>query len=207
MLEAYRPGQILEGIVDALAPRRRSRGLGLPQGLRLVALRLEAGLRETPERFYPVVQFVRGLGPSQKRRFLLYLATETLNEALEDSDTPPAVVDLLHRVCSELAAPDVDESRWQDLAQAILDAAPHRHRRRHIHCHGAVTSDRRLLVLRGLVMPRGKDPFRFFPLSWTIAYAMSDYDKDHFVLIGPRPARRVRRLIPWIERELVAVIS
>lgn len=206
-LEPYRPGQVVEGIVDALAPKRRSRGLGLPRQLRLVALRLEAGKRETPERFHPVVQFVRSLGATQRRRFLLYLATDTLHEALEDADASPTVVDLLQRARSVLSAPKVDENGWQDLAQAILDAEPRRRRRRHVHCHGAVTKDRRLLLLRGLVMPREKDPFLFYPLSWTIAYAMSDYDQDHFVLIGPRPAARVRRLIPWIEKELVAVVS
>lgn len=206
-LEPYWPGQVVEGIVDALAPKRRSRGLGLPQQLRLVALRLEAGRRETPERFYGVADFVRSLGATQKRRFLHFLAAEALVEAAADPDCSPAVLDLLHRACGTLSTSRENDMEWQDLAHAILKADPRRRRRRHIHCHGETTTDRRLLVLRGLVMPASADAFLPRELPWTIAYAMSDYDQDHFVLIGPRPAARVRRLIPWIEKELVAVVS
>lgn len=47
------PAHLAPGIASALAPKRRGRGLALRQRLRLVAMRLEAGLRETPQWFLP----------------------------------------------------------------------------------------------------------------------------------------------------------
>jgi hypothetical protein len=37
-----------------------------------------------------------------------------------------------------------------------------------------------------------------FCLWYAIAYAMSDYDYDHFEMIGPDVARRIGRLATWV---------
>ncbi len=203
MVERYSRGQTLEGIVDALAPRRKGFGLTIPQRLRLVALRLEAGLRETPERFYPFAHFVLRFDTQQRRRFLFFLASEALHEASSSGGCSPVVLDLLERACHHFAGGyRSDTEERQQLTCDILAAERPKRRRRHVHCHGQITADRWLLLLRGLVTAVEAETFRPYYLAWTIAYAMADYDYDHFVMKGPAPAQRVRRLIDWLEQEM-----
>lgn len=197
------PARTREGHGDALAPKRRGRGMPLPQRLRMVAIRLEAGLRETPQRFIPVASYVAGLGMRAKRRFLQQLIVETLMEAVQDPNCPEAVCrpliearDLTRANCADRAR------RRRALRDAVRLAAPPRRRRRSIHCHGAITMDRRLLFLRAILTEREDQAFGVATLRWAIAYAMADYDHDHFTMQGVHIARRVRRLADWVEKEM-----
>ncbi len=118
-----------------------------------------------------------------------------------DAGCSSPVRDLLHEAAGLLAT---DRPDWCELFRAALEqridaAAPNR-RRRHIHCHGAIASDRRLLLLREVL--RSCTPERGFQGWAAIAYAMSDYDWDHFVMLGPNCAGRVGRLASWVGRSL-----
>lgn len=200
-----RPARIRDGIADALAPKRRGYGMPLPQRLRLVAVRLEAGLRETPQRFVPVAHYVARLGMRAKRRFLRFLVAEALVEAVVTPGCPDQVFDLLVKARDVLA--ERTEDRWarrQALVAEIAVAAPRLRRRRSIHCHGAIASDRRLLLLRSIVAEHEPDALTPHALGWAIAYAMADYDRDHFVMQGKHLARRVQRLADWVEAEMAA---
>lgn len=198
-----RPARTKEGIGDALAPKRRGRGMPLPQRLRLIAVRLEAGMRETPQRFVPVAEFVTGLGIRAKRRFLRFLIIEALVEAVVTPGCPERVVDLLAKARDVLAEGGADRSgRRRALVAEIAMAAPPLRRRRSIHCHGAIATDRRLLLLRTVITENERDALTSHALRWAIAYAMSDYDRDHFSMIGVHLGRRVRSLADWIEREM-----
>lgn len=138
-----------------------------------------------------------------RRRLLHFLVSGMLREAIASGMCPPTVLDLLARareVVSD-ASPGAEERR-SALAEAILAAEMPRGRRRHIHCHGAITSDRRLLFLRSLVPVEEADALTPLNLWRVIAYAMSDYDYDHFVLKGAHIAVRIRALADWVEREI-----
>lgn len=189
------------GMADPLARKRRGHGQPLPARLRLVAQRLEAGLRETPQRFVPVAYHVARLQPSLRRRFLSFLLSMTLMEAALDPSCPAPVLLLLQRAAELMESGHLPHrARRRDaLADDIRAAMPRRRRRRSIHCHGVVTADRRLLVLGGIICAEGCDPCLPERLRWTIAYAMADYDGDHFVMRGVRSARRVRALADWLE--------
>jgi len=203
VLGPRRPARLPPEDVDLLSPRRRGRGMPLPQRMRMVAVRLEAGLRETPQRFMPVAAHVAGLGLHAKRRFVLWLIEETLAEAAEDAGCPEDVRQLLAEAC-EVSRPNCRDrsARRQALREAVSLAAPRLRRRRSIHCHGAITRDRRLLFLRTIVAEREAQVFAFETLCWTIAYAMADYHRDHFVMRGAGVGRRVRRLADWVEAEM-----
>lgn len=198
-----RPARTRDGIADALAPKRPGRGMPLPQRLRLVAVRLEAGLRETPQRFVPVAHYVARLGMRAKRRFLRFLVAEALVEAVVTPGCPDRVFALLVKARDVLA--EGAEDRWarrQALVAEIAEAAPRLRRRRSIHCHGAIASDRRLLLLRSIVTEHGPDALTPHALGWAIAYAMADYDRDHFVMKGLHLAPRIRALADWVEAEM-----
>lgn len=198
-----RPARTKDGIGDALAPKRRGRGMPLPQRLRLVAVRLEAGMRETPQRFFPVAEFVAGLGVRAKRRFLRFLVVEALVEAVVTPGCPERVLDLLAKAREVLAEGVADRSgRRRALVAEIAMATPPQRRRRSIHCHGAIASDRRLLLLRSIITENEPDALTPHALRWAIAYSMSEYDRDHFVMRGAHLARRVRALADWIEGEM-----
>lgn len=201
--EPRRPARTREGIGDALSPKRRGRGMPLPQRLRMVAIRLEAGLRETPQRFVPVAAYVSGLGTRAKQRFMQSLIIETLVEAVLDPNCPEAVRRLLIEARDLTRADCTDRmGRRRALLEAVRLAAPPLRRRRSIHCHGAVTTDRRLLFLRAILTDREDKAFGLATLRWAIAYAMADYDHDHFVMQGAHLGRRVRRLADWVEAEM-----
>jgi hypothetical protein len=198
-----RPARTRDRIADALASKRPGRGMPPPQRLRLVAVRLEAGLRETPQRFFPVAHCVARLGMRAKRRFLRFLVAEALVEAVVSPGCPDRVYDLLVKAQGVLA--EGTEDRWarrQALVAEIAVATPRLRRRRSIHCHGAIASDRRLLLLRSIVTEHGPDALTPHALGWAIAYAMADYDRDHFVMKGAHLARRVRALADWVESEM-----
>lgn len=200
-----KPCRMKEEMTNALAPKRSCRGMTAPQCLRLVAVRLEAGMRETPYRFYSVALHVARLDLPTKRRFLAFLAAEVHREAMSSNTSAPAVLDLLARAREVLSDSDSHASageQWQALAGDILAAETPRCRRRHIHCHGEVTSDRCLLFLRSLIPKDEADAFKGFKLQLTIAYAMADYEYDHFVLKGSHIAARVRALVHWVEYEM-----
>ena len=192
-----------ERMDDASTARRRARGMPLHQRLRLVALRLDAGLRETPQRFLPIAHHVAGADRQLQGRLLQVLIDEVQQHAVAPPVNAQGARDLL--ACAREvvfdAAPGVEERR-RDLASAILAAELPRQRRRHIHSHGAVTADRRLLFLRSLVLLLRADRRTSHHLWLAIAHAISDYDRDHFVLQGAHIAVRVRRLADWIEREM-----
>jgi hypothetical protein len=200
-----RPARTRDGIADALAPKRRGYGMPLPQRLRLVAVRLEAGLRETPQRFVPVAEYVARFGMQAKRRFVRFLIVETLREALLSPGCPEPVLDLLLKTHDVLTDAGRDRSaRRRALVAEIAAAVPHRRRRRSIHCHGMIASDRRLLLLRAVMTEHEAGAFEVHSLRWAIAYAMAGYDHDHFVMQGKHLARRVQRLANWIEAEMAA---
>ncbi|GGJ16971.1 hypothetical protein [Neoroseomonas lacus] len=190
---------------DVLAPKRRGHGMALPQRLRMMAIRLEAGLRETPQRFIPLAFHAARLDEEARRRLLHFLVSDVQREAIASPTCPPRVLDLLDRARDAVAgeSPECDERR-RTLANDILAQEMPRRRRRHIHCHGAITSDRRLLFLRTVLLAEEADAFTPLNLWRVIAYAMADYDYDHFVLKGPHIAVRVRALAHWVEREMAS---
>ncbi len=180
----------------------------LPQRLRMVAMRLEAGLRETPQRFVPVAAYVAGLGMRAKRRFMQSLIIETLIEAVQDPNCPEAVSRFLIEARDLTRADRTDRTgRRRALLEAVKLAAPPLRRRRSIHCHGAVTTDRRLLFLRAILTEREDQAFDVETLRWAIAYAMADYDRDHFVMQGVHLGRRVRRLADWVEAAMATTVG
>lgn len=189
---------------DPLARKRRGRGIALPARMRLVALRLEAGRRETPQRFLPVAAWVFRLPPPARRRFVDFLLALTAADAVLDTACPAPVLDLLRRAISLERRGSGSDHRRQALTDAIHTVAPPQRRRRSVHCHGQVVPDRRLLVLRGIVTDVERDAWEPAVLRWTIAYAMADYDRDHFVMRGAHLAQRVRALAAWIEAEMAA---
>lgn len=83
----------------------------------------------------------------------------------------------------------------------VLALAPRRRRRRSIHRHGKIALDRRLLLARAILDDAewwGRDDAAWYTLWLVTSYAMSDYNRDHFVTQGPNVERRVRRLAAWI---------
>ncbi len=202
-MQVRRSQEPLEAVQGVLAPKRRGHGMALPQRLRMMAIRLEAGLRETPQRFIPLAFHIARIDEAARRRFLHFLVSDVQREAFASSTCPPAVLYLLARARHVVAdaSPECDERR-RTLADDILAEEAPRRGRRHIHCHGAITSDRRLLFLRSAVSPDEADAFVPMALWRTIAYAMSDYDVDHFVMRGAHIAVRVRALAAWVEREI-----
>lgn len=193
----------LDALQGVLAPKRRGHGMALPQRLRMMAIRLEAGLRETPQRFIPLAFHAVRLDEEAKRCLLHFLVSDVQREASASQTCPPVVLNLLTRARDVVVdeSPDCDERR-RALAKDILAQEMPRRRRRHIHCHGAITMDRRLLFLRTVLPAEEADAFTPLNLWRVIAYAMADYDYGHFVLKGPHIAVRVRALADWVEREL-----
>ena len=195
----------LDALQSVLAPKRRGHGMALPQRLRMMAVRLDAGLRETPQRFIPLAFHMTRVDETVRRRLLHFLISDVQREAMTSPTCPPRVLDLLDRARNIVAdeSPACDERR-RALAKDILAQEMPRRRRRHIHCHGAITLDRRLLFLRAAVPVEAADAFTSLNLWRAIAYAMSDYEYDHFVLKGPHIAVRVRALADWVEREMAS---
>lgn len=195
----------------ATSKKFRGRGMRPPDRLRLVAQRLEAGLRETPQRFIPTSFYIERLDQPAKRRFLEFLVAAVYQEAASSLHTPPTILALLARTQDVISRWDGETEAELDLvAEAIVAVEPPRYRRRHIYGHGSITSDRRLLFLRSVVpaarfsgaRPAEPEHFEYFKWWRTIAYAMADYDYDHFVMKGAHIAARVHALADWLEEEM-----
>lgn len=183
----------------ALQPRRKGRGLELAARMRLVALRLDAGLRETPQRYGPLARWAvrQGQCCEPLARFLVAEAVASL--AVEPAGHPN-LPNLLRQSAAWLAAAPDAMSAEVLLLLVLMDAPMVRHRRS-IHCHGWRTADRRLLLLRALLVAHHRRPDAWgqaFYLEQAIAYAIADYDRDHFEMIGPGPAARAHRLADWV---------
>lgn len=194
---------MMDDIRNPLARKRRGRGMPLPSRLRLVALRLEAGMRETPERFFPVAGYAMRLSVRAQRRLLLFLVTLTLDDAAGDAACSDRVIDLLARSRDILARHGTNLSaRRHVLLDDIEAAVPYMRRRRSVHCHGRIASDRRLLLLRSIMAEKESGALEPMALRWAFAYALADYDRDHFVMQGAHIGQRVRAMADWIEAEM-----
>lgn len=174
---------------------------GLAGRLHRVAGNLAAGRRETPQRLIPLAAAIARSGEARLRlvRFLLAAA---LAEAEGDASCSPAVFDLLRRTSAAVARCEpTNVTPLQEVGAEVLAAAPRLHRRRSIHCHGQVASDRRLLLLRAVLddSEAWSHDGGWYTLWLAAAYAMSDYDHDHFVMLGPLVAARIGRLARWVE--------
>lgn len=44
-------------------------------------------------------------------------------------------------------------------------------------------------------------------LRWAIAYAMADYDCDHFAMKGAHLARRIGSLAYWLKKEMACAVG
>ncbi len=160
--------------------------MSVAQRLRLMALRFDAGLRETPGRFLPLAYAVVHRGKPATRRLLGFLVEQALDEASADKSCPAQLIELLAQAQIVLQHADGCDEGWRaQLAANILAAEPRRRRRRNVRSHGRVTQDRKLSLLRSLVPLREADLFRPPLLCFTIAYAIAEYETDHFVLQGP----------------------
>lgn len=162
----------LDALQSVLAPKRRGHGMALPQRLRLMAVRLDAGLRETPQGFIPLAFHMTRVDETVRRRLLHFLISDVQREAMTSPTCPPRVLDLLDRARNIVAdeSPACDERR-RALAKDILAQEMPRRRRRHIHCQGAITMDRRLLFLRTVLPAEEADAFTPVNLWRVIAYA------------------------------------
>ena len=191
---------------NLLAPKRRGRGLPLSARLRLVAERLDGGLRETPQRFLPVAARMASTEPGRQRSYLRFLVVETLADAAADPACSPQVLGFLIRVRQVLTgdAPAA-AAQGQALAAEVEAVAPHRRRRRSIHCHGVVTEDRRLLLVQEALRGSATEAVGMWTLYLATAYAVADYDRDHFVMRGRHIALRVRALSDWLECNAPAI--
>jgi hypothetical protein len=164
--------------------------------LHLVAANLEAGRREDATRL--ITPAIYAETNNQIRPLLRFLVQEALAQ-LDNEPAPPSMLQaLLARAAYFLASPASD---WHvqfrlECGDAILQAAPYRRRRRHSHCHGQVASDRRWLLVREIL--DGCTPAKWLVVWWAIAYTISNYDRNHFVMQGAEIAPRLRRLAAWL---------
>ena len=171
----------------------------LAQRLSRVAEHLAAGRRETPQRFIPIA--THATRHQRARPLLSFLLNDAATHAQTDPACTPPTRTLLTQAALRIAT---DGPNWHSdfthaLGPAIQAAAPQTHRRRHIHCHGWTTPDRRLLLLR-TVLNHGANPDRY-DLTIATAYAMSNYDYDHFEMTGPAVATRIHRLAAWVRQQ------
>lgn len=173
-----------------------------------VADNLAAGRRETPQRFIPVAVHAARRGVAGRTALLRFLLADTLAEAESDGGCCPGVLDLLRRTSAAVDGHQtLGAAALAALGPAILALAPRRRRRRSVHCHGQITTDRRLLLLRAVLddsadWTKGRPAWHHLWLA--TAYAAAGYERDHFVLLGPAVERRVRRLAGWVGAEAAA---
>ncbi|MBR0682855.1 hypothetical protein GXW74_20345 [Roseomonas eburnea] len=177
------------------AVRRRP---GIAARLDAVAENLRQGRRETPQRFIPLARACIA-EPARSDDLVRFLIDDVAAEAAADASCTPAVRALVDRMLCAVEQPSPDRTRSIiALGPEILAAAPRRRHRRSVHGHGWITADRRLLFLRAVFdeatgrsgRPRG----RWYALWLATAYAMSEYETDHFEMRGPIVEARVRRL-------------
>ncbi|MBY0333208.1 MAG: hypothetical protein K2X49_21305 [Acetobacteraceae bacterium] len=162
---------------------------------------MAAGRRETPQRFIPVA---RHAAEDARRRLALtrFLLADALTEAAEEGEHSATALALLARIAAAVGTEgEADLAALRSLRDEVMALAPRHRRRRSIHCHGKITLDRRLLLARAILDDAeawGRDGAAWYSLWLALSYAVSDYDRDHFVTLGPRAERRVRRLAAWI---------
>lgn len=176
-------------------------GTRLAARLERVADNLAAGRRETPQRFIPVARYAAE--DAQRRLALVrFLLADALAEAPEEGEHSAAALTLLARIASAVGTEgDADTTAVCGLEGNVLALAPRIGRRRSTHCHGRIAADRRLLLARAVLDDArcwGRDEVVWYTLWLAVSYAVSDYDRDHFVTLGPCVERRVRRLAAWI---------
>jgi hypothetical protein len=175
-------------------------GSRLAARLERVAENLAAGRRETPQRFIPVA---RHAAEDARLRLALvrFLLADALTEAAEEGEHSAMALALLARIAEAVGTEgDADLAALRALRDEVMALAPRRRRRRSIHCHGKITVDRRLLLARAVLDDAeawGRDGAGWYTLWLAASYAVSDYDRDHFVTVGPHVERRVRRLAAW----------
>ena len=172
-------------------------GSRLAARLDRVADNLAAGRRETPQRFIPVARH----GAEDPRRLLAlvrFLLADALAEAAEEGDHSATALALLARIAGAVGSEGpADATALRGLEGKVLALAPRIGRRRSIHCHGRIAADRRLLLARAVVDDAStwrRDGAGWYTLWLAASYAVSDYDRDHFLMLGPRVEGRVRRL-------------
>jgi hypothetical protein len=176
-------------------------GSRLAARLERMADNLAAGRRETPQRLIPVA---RHAAEDARRRLALlrFLLADALTEATEEGEHSATALALLARIAEAVGMEGEAEFPALRALRAEVEAlAPRRRRRRSIHCHGKITVDRRLLLARAVLDDAeawGRDGAVWYTLWLAASYAVSDYDRDHFVTLGPRVERRVRRLADWL---------
>jgi hypothetical protein len=187
--------------VVSAAPSRHEVGRrrqGLAARLDAVAENLRLGRRETPQRFIPLARACIA-EPAKADGLVRFLVNDVLAEAVADESCAAAVRELLDRVRCAVERPSTDRTHSiVALGPAILAAAPRRHHRRSVHGHGWIAPDRRLLFLRAMLDDAtgrsGRPSGNWYALWLAAAYAMSEYEVDHFETRGPVVEARVRRL-------------
>ncbi len=139
-----------------------------------------------------------------RRRLALvrFLLSDALTEACEEGAYSATALTLLARIAAAVGSEgdEVDVTALRGLESDVLALAPRIGRRRSIHCHGRIATDRRLLLARAVLDDAkawGRDGGGWYTLWLAISYAVSNYDRDHFVTLGPCVERRVRRLAAW----------
>jgi hypothetical protein len=171
---------------------------GIAARLDAVAENLRQGRRETPQRFVPLARACIA-EPAKSDDLVRFLVNDVLVEAAADASCTPAVRELVDRMRCAVEHPRTDRTPSViALGPEILAAAPRRRHRRSVHGHGWIASDRRLLFLRAVLddatdrsrRPRGG----WYALWLATAYAMSEYETDHFEMRGPLVEARIRRL-------------
>lgn len=155
--------------------------------------RLAAGLRETPQRFFPLA-IAACRDDTVREKLVRHLLQTALSDAEADMSCPADVRDLLRNVA---AAPDI-----RAFGADILALTPRQRYRRNRHSHSEVARHRYLLMLRAMLWDAEAARKEAWFLTWAVAYAVSDYNADHFVFIGPEPERRLRRLAAFVASEL-----
>ncbi|QYU69426.1 hypothetical protein J4558_04585 [Leptolyngbya sp. 15MV] len=171
---------------------------GVAARLDAVAENLRQGRRETPQRFIPLARACIA-EPAKSDDLVRFPDNDVLAEAAAEESCTPAVRELVDRMRCAVEQPGTDRTHSViALGPEILAAAPRRRHRRSVHGHGWIASDRRLLFLRAVLddatgrsrRPRGS----WYALWLATAYAMSEYETDHFEMHGPVVEARVRRL-------------
>ena len=198
--------------MSATPPRRPIRPTALLSiRYRDVADLVRAGHRETPQRFRPLAWRLARAPGEGGRIWSLFddILRSLLAEFRQDPGRPTELRTLIDRV-RLLVEEHFDWQETFKLYAEVVALAPHRRRRRSIHCHGEVAPDRVLLVLRTMLPPLAFVAMKpYWPrtdagtLAWSIenivAYYVADYDRDHFVMTGPAVAERFWLIALWCQ--------
>lgn len=177
-----------------------------------MADRIDAGHRETPQRFRPLAfRLLReSVDGARIESLCAFVLAQVAYEGGAWPEGHPSALPALVRRARSLLLLRQDAGTLAALQADVLALAPERYRRRSIHCHGRVASDRALLVLRTMlpvlgmllswVTPEEAEPA--WSIETFVAYYVSDYAYDHFVFTGPAAAARCRLIAAWCERAM-----